>query len=158
MGVETLEVINFEVLALDNERQDFDGGIIPWINIEDRSIEIGRLVSPDETVLFYPRASVVLEYPLNNPVTREISTDREGFSRRELVEQIGKYYEEIYEEEEASASVKTLPMDQRKIMNRNQTDGVYGIWGHDLADIAISGVEVPRAENGEIFLILGVES
>ena len=71
---------------------------------------------------------------------------------------IGKFYEEIYDEEEASAITKTLPMSERKIMNRNQTDGIYGIWGHDLDDIAISGVEARRTKDGEIVLILGIKS
>jgi len=155
---ETLQTIEFSVMVSEEERDDFEDGIAPWINLVDRESELERLIDADSIALNYPRAKIVFDYPLDNPTTREISTLGEGFSRRELIELIGKNYEEIYEEEEVSATTKTLPMNERKIMNRNSTDGIYGIWGHDLDDIAISGVEVRRSRNGEIVLILGIES
>jgi hypothetical protein len=155
---EVLDAIDFSVLASEEEREHFDNGIAPWINIVSREAEVEGLIDPDSLALNYPNAKIVFDYPLANPTTRDISTSGEGFSRRELVELIGRFYEEIYEEEEASATTKTLSMSERKIMNRNQTDGIYGIWGHDLDDIALSGVEVRRTANGEIILILGIES
>lgn len=155
---ETLAVIELEVEAPDGEKAEIEGGIYPWINLEDRANELVRLRDSDELVLPYARAFILFDYPLNNPAIREIATDGQGFTRRELVELIGKFYEEIYEEEERSANIKTLPMNERKIMNRNQTDGVHGIWGHDLADIAISYIEVRRRQDSEILLTLGIES
>lgn len=155
---EVLQTIDFSIEASEDERDDLEDGIVPWINLVDREEELERMIDPDSIALNYPDAKIVFEYPLSNPTTRKISTSDEGFSRRQLIELIGKFYEEIYDEEEASATTKTLPMSDRKIMNRNQTDGIYGIWGHDLDDIAISGVEVRRLRDGEIVLILGIES
>lgn len=155
---EYLQTIEFSVVAAEDEREHFDDGVAPWINLVTRDTELERLIDPDSIALNYPRAKLVFDYPLASPTTREISTPGEGFTRRQLVELIGKFYEEIYDEEEASATTKTLPMSERRIMNRNQTDGIYGIWGHDLDDIAISGVEVRRLRDGEIVLILNIES
>ena len=155
---EVLQTIDFSVEASAEERHEVEGGILPWINLVDREAELERLVDPDSIALSYPKAKIVFDYPLSNPTTREISASGDGFSRRQLIELIGKFYEEIYDEEEASAITKTLPMSERKIMNRNQTDGIYGIWGHDLDDIAISGVEARRTQDGEIVLLLGIES
>lgn len=155
---EVLQTIDFSVEASEDERNDLEDGIVPWINLVDREAELERLIDPDSIALNYSNAKIVFDYPLDNPTTREISTSDEGFSRRQLVELIGRFYDEIYGEEEASATTKTLPMSDRKIMNRNHTDGIYGIWGHDLADIAISGVEARRTRDGVIVLILGIES
>ena len=155
---EVLQTIDFSVEASEDERDDHEDGIVPWINLVDREAELERLIDPDSIVLDYSNAKIVFDYPLDNPTTREISTSDEGFSRRQLIDLIGKFYEEIYDEEEASATIKTLPMSDRKIMNRNRSDGIYGIWGHDLDDIAISGVEARRTRDGEVVLILGIES
>lgn len=155
---EFLQTIDFSVEASEDEREDLEDGIVPWINLVGREVELERLIDPDSIALNYQKARIVFDYPLNNPTTREITTSDEGFTRRQLVEAIGRFYEEIYEEEEASATTKTLPKSDRRIMNRNQTDGIYGIWGHDLDDIAISGVEARRTRDGEIVLILGIES
>jgi hypothetical protein len=42
--------------------------------------------------------------------------------------------------------------------NRNETNGKYGIWGHDIADLDISGISVYKTKNGEIILTLNIES
>jgi NurA-like 5'-3' nuclease len=153
-----VSVIEFRVKANEDEAEDFADGIIPWISIEERDQEIERLLDGDKVVLQTTDAKVIIDYPLDHPTEIILKPTVQGFSRKELLAEIGKRYEEIYVEEEASADTKTLPMNERKILNRNQTDGKYGIWGHDLGDLALSTIEVRRNAAGEIILCLGIES
>lgn len=153
-----ISVIHFQVLASEEDAGDFPDGIIPWISIEERENEKDRLINREEVVLQTGKAQVLIDYPLDNPIPLILVSDSETFSRWQLIDEIGKKYEEIYLEEEASAEIKTLPMNERRIMNRNQTDGKYGIWGHDLGDLAISLIEVRKDSNDVINLWLGMES
>lgn len=49
-------------------------------------------------------------------------------------------------------------MDKRTMYNRNATNGKYGIWGHDNADLGVSGITVYKTANDEFFLALSIES
>ena len=52
-----------------------------------------------------------------------------------------------------------MSLNQRKgIINRNETDGKYGIWGHDLEDLDLSTIEVYRNKENKLELVLGIES
>ncbi len=119
---ELISSVHFAVNANEDEAEHFEGGIIPWIGIETREVEKEGLIEPDEIVVRTSSAIVLIDYPLDNPVELAIVSDEQGFSRWQLIDAIGKKYEEIYVEEEESASTTTIPMAERKIMNRNQTD------------------------------------
>ena len=81
------------------------------------------------------------------------------FSRAEGARSIGREYRRIYVEEEATATQKTLPMEQRGgVINRNRTDGKYGIWAHDLEDLDLVSIEVHQAPEGTLHLALNVDS
>lgn len=151
--------IDFKVKAMGEDAKEFEDGIIPWISIKDFQKEIDRLMEADIHVLKYPKAAIIIDYPLTNKVTFEISSSNEGFSRKRLIQEIGKKYYEIYEEEEKTATIKTIPEDKRTtIRNRNSTNGKYGIWGHDLSDLVLSSIEVYKNDDGRILLMLGIES
>ena len=50
-------------------------------------------------------------------------------------------------------------MDKRVgLSNRNETNGKYGIWGHDLIDLYLSDIEVYKNKSGFVTLILYVDS
>jgi hypothetical protein len=68
-------------------------------------------------------------------------------------------YHEIYKEEERTANTKTIPLNKREgLVNRNKTDGKYGVWGHDISDLDLSSIEVHKNSNGHFTLVLNVES
>jgi len=79
-------------------------------------------------------------YPIRHPYTLSYHS-RGGFCREQLIHIITSQYKQMYAEEEKTVRHKpVIPMDQRglltyNIMNRNETDGKYGIWGHDLEDL-----------------------
>jgi len=142
----------------EEEIKEWGEETIPWINILNAKNQIARLDNPNEIIIKQTTAKLIIDYPLNNPATIEIKNTN-GFTRKDLIEIISSKYSEIYQEEEKSAKTKTIPLDQRKgIINRNETDGKYGIYGHDLSDLDLSGIEVYQNKKGELSIVLQVES
>jgi len=95
---------------------------------------------------------------LTNQYEFTLTSDK-GFTRAQLLSEISRHYYKVFDEEEESATVKTIPADKRTtIANRNETDGKYGIWGHDIADLVLSGISVYKTTNGDIVLSLNIES
>jgi hypothetical protein len=137
---------------------DFPEGYVPWISIEYPEKEIEKLLNKNKIVIEDSTVTIIIDYPLNNPVRFELKS-KNGFTKRELVRQISDHYHKIYSEEEQTATIKTIPVKQRtKMYNRNQTNGKYGIWGHDLADLALGDILVYRNAEGHIILSLDMES
>ncbi|RKE80780.1 hypothetical protein [Chryseobacterium sp. AG363] len=149
---------DFNLKPTEERKKDWPDGIIPWISLENPGPEISQLISADEVVIKEKTINVIFDYPLNNPHTFAF-TNENGFSRKDLILLISKKYHDLYKEEELTSSVKTIPVDKRTgLINRNETQGKYGIWGHDLSDLDLSGIEVHETDNGTINIILIVES
>lgn len=157
VGVST--EIEFKLKTTDPEDlKIFTDGFIPWISIKDAAAELPVLVGRDEIVLPETKAILVIDYPLNKPVEIAITAKSDkGFTRGELALLVSTEYHRIYAEEEETAKTKTMPVEERPIMNRNETDGKYGIWGHDIDDLDLSSITVHR-QGGKVKLELGVES
>jgi len=156
-----LEEISINVKTVDKDDLEiFEDGFIPWISIKNPDEHISNLSGKDEIVLSSKKAILLVEYPLNNPFAFEIKSENsKGFTRGELVLAISKLYNRIYQEEEESANIKTVPLEERKgLINRNETDGKYGIWGHDIDDLDLSGIVIHKGENGVPKLELLIES
>ena len=154
-----ITTLEFGIKANKEEIKDFEDGIIPWISIENPESEIDKLIDSDEIVIPYSEITIRIDYPLNKPTSFVLTNSKNGFTKKELILQISKKYHEIYTEEETTASTKTIPVDKReKIMNRNETDGKYGIWGHDIGDLDLSSIEVYKSESGKIQITLDVYS
>lgn len=147
---------DFGLKATQEQKKDWQDGVIPWINLDNP--EINQLINGDEILVKKTLINIIFDYPLNKPHTFEFKNEK-GFSRKDLVLLISKKYHEIYDEEEVTSKVKTIPVDKRTgIINRNETDGKYGIWGHDLTDLVLSGIEVHETDKGEMNIILLIES
>ncbi len=149
------KIIYFYVRRIDKDE------LIPWISIENPQGDIDRLVGKDEVVINNDKAVLLIGYPLHKPVEIEIhSNGSEGFRRGELSLLVSEEYKRIYREEEGSAIVKTIPPDERRgLYNRDETDGKYGIWGHDIGDLDLSSITVHQPDNnGMIKLSLGIDS
>ena len=140
-----------------NDRANFEDGKIPWIRIDSPQIEIRNLIDKDETVINESKVIIFVDYPLTNTYTFELTSPK-GFTRTQLIYEISKQYYQLYDEEERTATIKTLPLEQRTIYNRNRTDGKYGIWGHDIGDLVLAEIIVYKTSNGMIFLTLEIES
>lgn len=119
--------IEFKLKATKEELETFEDGVVPWISLDNPNRKIDSLVDADE-VMPFSKAILIIDYPLKNQATFELSTTEKGFSRKQLIKVISNKYHEIYEEEENTASTKTVPIDKRQgLINRNQTNGKYGV-------------------------------
>ncbi|WP_290699123.1 hypothetical protein [Lacinutrix sp.] len=161
LKLENSSEILFQVKT--NNKDDlefFEDGIIPWISIKNTATEISNLIGKDDIVINKNRVIIIIDYPLNIPIKIELkSNNSNGFTRKDLAFQISTQYIRVYKEEEESAKTKTVPLEERKgLINRNQTDGKYGIWGHDIDDLDLSAIVVRKSENGELLLELIIES
>jgi hypothetical protein len=153
---ELISTIEFKVKT--NNLKDFEDGFIQWAVLENPEMDLANLVKKDEIVLNESEIKIIIDYPLTNQYEFILKSDK-GFTRGQLLTEISNHYSLLYQEEEVSSTIKTIPVDKRaKMYNRNETNGKYGIWGHDMADLVLSGISVYKAKNKEIILILNIES
>jgi hypothetical protein len=134
----------------------FPGGI----RLGDPDRALAGLAKPDEIVIPFPRASLLIAYPLTEPATVPIQAALSwGFTRGELVGAICEEYANVYEAEEATAAIKPVPRAERTDRpERNRTDGVYGIWGHDLDELVLTSLRWTRGTDGVVAIELHVEA
>ncbi len=147
--------VRFDVTT--NNLKDYKNGKIPWIRIDSPQIEIQNLIGKDEIVVPETSLTVIIDYPLSSNYKFDIIS-KSGFTRTQLINEISKHYYQLYNEEEKTASIKTVPRKERKIYNRNQTNGTYRIWGHDIGDLVLDEIHVYKNSSGVVFLILQCES
>ncbi|RZJ55040.1 MAG: hypothetical protein EOO44_02830 [Flavobacterium sp.] len=149
-----VDEILFEVKA---ESKDFEDGIQPWASIERPEVDLPNLIDKDKIMISQNNVTIIIDYPLTNKYQFDLKSEK-GFTREMLLTEISKHYFKLYEEEENSATVKTLPMEKRTMYNRNQTNGKYGIWGHDIADLVLTDIQVYKDNDEKIILTLGIDS
>jgi len=154
-----ITTVTFRTNVTKADLKIYEDGIIPWVNLDTPQKRIKNLVNPDEMVIPYQKVVLIIDYPVAKPVFFELTSQSKGFTRKQIIFEISKKYHELYEEEEKTAKIKTIPMGQRKTLaNRNETDGKYGIWGHDLSDLDLSSIDIYENADGRIFLSLDIES
>ena len=96
-------------------------------------------------------SKIIIEYPLHNKaeiIVSEITT------LNDLLRDAVEGYQQVYEIEELSLTEPSSRLYDIvpgcSLINRNETDGVFRIWGHVLEDLAIGGVWI--YENGYVKL------
>jgi hypothetical protein len=115
-----------------------------------------NLINKKATVIKENNITIIIDYPLSVSYKFELNS-QSGFSRDQIVTEISNHYYQLYEEER-TATIKTIPQKQRKFFNGNETDGKYGIWGHDIGDLVLDEISVYKTSTGKIFLTLQLES
>jgi hypothetical protein len=143
-------------VAMMPQRIAFPGGI----RVHDVRRALAQLDKPDEIVIPFEQAVLVIDYPLSTPAKIPISAPLPlGFTRAALVRTICEEYAHVYDAEEGTAATKTIPLDERgELRGRNRTDGAYGIWGHDLQDLVLTAARWTRRADGAVEIELHVES
>jgi hypothetical protein len=138
------------------QRIAFAGGL----RLRDPARSLAALDRPDEIVIPFPQAVLVIDYPLTTAASIAIEAPLAiGFTRAALARTICDEYAHIYDAEEGTAATKTIPIEERGAMrNRNRTDGAYGIWGHDLQDLVVTAARWTRHPDGTVRIELHVES
>lgn len=109
-------------------------------------------LDPEEIVIPKREVVVVYRYPFNGSYShKHITTNPEGFTRREISEQIMQRYKQMYEEEDQDMGGPTGNIPG--LMNRDTSTGRYGIWGHGIGDLCLHSLE----QRGKVYQI-GVDS
>lgn len=119
-----------------------------WMDLRDVQENFSRLIDADEVVLTAAEATLVLWYSLVVAAIRLIRpSDGKSFTRGELVILVDEIYREVYRLEANSQSSPTLAIRERgRLINRPKSDGIFGIHGHDIADLGIEGIDVYRID------------
>lgn len=133
-----------------------DGGV----RIDDCAGSLQKLSNPEEIVVPFEHANLVITFPLSTPATIAIDAAFPiGFTRSELVKIVCEEYANVYEAEEATAHTKTVPPAERTNGgHRNRTDGVYGIWGYDLDRLIMRAARWTRNSDGSVTIDLHIDS
>jgi len=153
---ELIRTISFSVRT--DDKTNFADGLVPWASIEKPEVDIPNLVDGNVIVIPEHEVTVVIDYPLKNEYRFNLLS-KTGFTKVQLLNEISKGYYKLYHEEEETATIKTIPVGERtKMYNRNQTDGKYGVWGHDIADLVLSEISVFKNANGKLILALNIQS
>ena len=153
---ELISTITFKVKT--DDKKDYKDGFIPSVSLEKPKQDIPNLFNKDEIVIKDTVIKIIIDYPLTNQFEFSL-TSAKGFTRQQLLLEISNHYYKLYVEEEKTATIKTVPIAKRTTMyNRNQTNGKYGIWGHDIADLFLDEILVYKTTDGQIVLSLNIES
>lgn len=151
-----LTTIAFNTKA--NDLTEYPDGLMQGISLERPDKAIKKLDGKNDIVITQDTVTLLIDYPLTRECRLKINA-KNGFTRAALVQAISKAYYQLFDEEEATATIKTIPAAQRTTTyNRNQTNGKYGIWGHDIADLVLVEANVYRAPEGGLILSLNIES
>jgi hypothetical protein len=142
-------------VAMVAQRIHFPGGV----RLSDPEAGVARLRNPEEIVIPYDQAMLVVDFPLTTPATVQLAAGfAVGFTRAELVRAVCEEYANLYEAEEATAHTKPVPREERTAVKaRNRTDGVYGIYGHDLDELVLTAMRWARDPAGTVRIELHVE-
>lgn len=91
-----------------------------------------EILKGSDIVLQQGTYTIKITYPLSVEVTTKITG---SFTRKQLAQEIAKIYDAIYVDESRSSSIpeQNIP----GMLNRVQTNGKYGIWGHDISDLIL---------------------
>jgi Tfp pilus assembly protein PilF len=154
-----ISMVDFRIKT--NNIKDYPDGYTTSIAIDHPEDEIKDLLYKNEVpmVLYEVRNICILyDYPLNNSCT--ICTHfNHSITRKDLAELISRNYHFIYQEEENTAPVKPVPPSKRILRHkRNETNGTYGIWGHDLSDLKLEECKIYKRKDGSTLLTLRIEN
>jgi hypothetical protein len=100
---------------------------------------------------------LIIDYPTSTPYRKRFNTCKNGMTRIQLADFICKHYRKMYAEEDGTSNIPGLlgcQGGEAPMLNRQQTDGKYGIWGHCIEDLVLISATVDTKN----FITLGVDS
>jgi hypothetical protein len=100
-------------------------------HIESLTIDEG---DPDQKVTELEKITIHFGYPLTHATDMEF-VHPGGFSYRNFLQAVHDGYAKIY------AAEKDPGRAHANSMNRGRSEGPYGIWGHDMGDLFLEGIE-----------------
>ena len=134
--------------------KDWKSGDKLWSDWIEKDFEYSKAIKgldPKEEILPVGKYTLKIDYPLSTPFIEERELTK-PMTREEVVMWIVDRYHFIYDVENETSKVKAGNIVG--MYNRNNTDGSYGIWGHDLGDLALHTIYVDKNN----VVTLGVDS
>jgi hypothetical protein len=93
----------------------------------------------DEILQGEPTLKFTVTYPLTNPYAVEfVHEDGSPWTRRQFIDAVIASYKVVYSSEPDPGHITGM-------LNRQRSEGPFGIWGHDIGDLVLEGA----AKNGE---------
>ena len=137
-----------KTVAIMRENPGYDWDSDVQVDSFPRHAELG-LINADELMTPLKVLRIEFDYPLSNPVTFTFKKPN-GFTRLDLFRAVYDGYTAIYAAEEADCGkTENIP----GLLNRQLSEGPFGIWGHDLEDLAIEEIKIK--DNGDVTLSIG---
>lgn len=88
-------------------------------------------------------SKIIITYPLSQNAEINISGVE---TLNDLLKDVVESYQKIYQMENESSPKKAMIMCEEfpecSLINRNRTDGMFGIWGHTIEDLAIHTIYI----------------
>lgn len=129
-----------------NPGYDWDSDV--QVDSFPRHAKLG-LIGADELMTPLKTLRIEFDYPLSNPVTFTFKKPN-GFTRLDLFRAVYDGYTAIYAAEDAACR-ETVNDSSHGIMQTS--DSPYGIWGHDMGDLAIEEIKI--RDDGRVELSIG---
>lgn len=114
------------------------------IHIEDPKWD--EVCDCDEVIINDKEIVLELDFPLarsfkfplkiDERIPNTNTVNKEGFTRKTIINCISMIYKYIYKVEEKTTSIPLLPHPSYRY-KRGATNGVFGIWGHSLEDLVL---------------------
>ena len=150
-----LEKRNLDTVAIQFKVNDphYSNGPSPYVGLTKKRQKhsLKYLHAPNATVIDDHMLTLVIDYPLRHPTAVSLGPRIAGFTREDLVRLIGSAYRKIYREEKASCTLPVETMARRNpdcsLLNRAESNGKYGIYGHDLEDLRLHAIVYDRNEH-----------
>jgi hypothetical protein len=126
----------------------------PFISIANYEQDIAQLQNQNEIVIPMKVIYVRFTYPLKKAAKFKITAVKEeGLTRAELVRSICETYHLIYKREDEDVGGPTGTINPM-MLNRAQSNGRYGIYGHYIEDLLLHTVRQVSDDTFE----LGIDS
>lgn len=97
------------------------------------NVNVNKLVNKDKVVV-KDLLRLFFTYPLSVP--KMVIIKGKNFTIGDIAKIVSAQYKKIYKEEADTTLIK-VGRNPKLPANRNQTNGLYGIWGHDLEDLSL---------------------
>jgi hypothetical protein len=109
-------------------------------------------LDPAEIIL-HPNTKykLTISYPLSSDFILKITLTDKGISREDFIDLVIFCYKQIYKDEDDTSEIEASHIPGT--FNRTITSGDYGIWGHDLSDLALHTLHIDGSD-----LSLGIDS
>lgn len=122
-----------------------DGELYSLINLGDYILPKNPFISSDKynKKLGTTVSKIIITYPLSQSAEIIVSGVE---TLNDLLKDVVEGYQNIYQMEDESSFKKAMMMCEEfpecSLINRNRTDGMFGIWGHTIGDLAIHTIYI----------------